>query len=113
MIDNPEHSRAAAYCAAALIRDRQMRGQPVPDWLRRHLARCEAALAMSRSGHEFDGVSSQFDPDDLIDAREAARMLGISKRQAQRLGHDLDGLIVGGRWVFKKATVVEYAEAKR
>jgi hypothetical protein len=112
MTESSEHSRAAAYCAAALIRDRQLRGQPVPDWLRRHLARCEAAIAMPRSGHEFDCASSQLNPDDLIDAREAARMLGISKRQAQRLGHDLNGLIIGGRWVYRKATVLEYAEAK-
>jgi hypothetical protein len=109
----PEDSRAAVYCASAIVRDRQLRGQPVPDWLRRHLARCEAALVKSRSRHEFDRASSQLDPDDLIDAREAALMLGIGKRQAQRLGHDLDGLIVGGRWVFRKSTVAEYAEAKR
>jgi hypothetical protein len=113
MNDDPEHSHAAAYCAAELIRDRQRRGQPVPNWLRQHLARCEAAVAVSRSGHEFDGVPSQLDPDNLIDAREVARMLGISKRQAQRLAHDIDGLIISGRWVFRKATVMEYAEARK
>jgi hypothetical protein len=111
MID--EHSHAAAYCAAELIRDRQRRGQPVPEWLRRHLARCEAAVAVSRSGHEINGDTSQLDRDDLIDAQEAARMIGISKRQAQRLAHDICGLLIGGRWVFNKATVAEYAEARR
>jgi Helix-turn-helix domain len=118
VIDNfaqpPEHFRAAVYCASAVIRDRQLRGQPVHDWLRRHLARCEAAVAMSRSGQEFEGAPSQLDDlEDLIDVRKVASMLGISKRQAQRLGRDLDGVRIGGRWVFRKATVREYMEAKR
>lgn len=67
---------------------------------------------MSRSGHGLRGDYPQLDADDLIDANEVARMLGCSKRQARRHARDLDGQIIGGRWVFRKAAVAEYAEGR-
>lgn len=105
--------RAAYYCAAALIRDRQLRGEPVPTWLRQHHEWCESALAVSQTGHELGQDASQLEQDDLIDAKEAAVMLGRSKRQAVRLANDLDGRIVSGRWIFSRHAVADYVEGMR
>jgi hypothetical protein len=107
--------QAAYYCAAALIRSRRRTGEPIPDWLRQHHAQLDAEIraSMSRSGHESACGQGQLRQEELISAREAAEILSISKRQAQRLACDLDGRIVGARWLFKKATVIEYAEGKR
>ncbi|CPR11950.1 hypothetical protein BN971_03243 [Mycobacterium bohemicum DSM 44277] len=51
--------------------------------------------------------------DELITAKEAAEVLGLSKRQCQRIAADLGGRIVGGRWLFGRAAVSEYAEGRR
>jgi len=48
----------------------------------------------------------------LITAKEAALMLGCSKRTVLRLAADLDGRNVGGRLLFEQATVAEYVEGK-
>jgi hypothetical protein len=46
----------------------------------------------------------------LITAREAAAILGLSKRQVQRLAADLDGSqLICGRWLFEASAVTEYA----
>jgi len=50
--------------------------------------------------------------DTLITARETAELPGKSKRQCQRIAADLDGKIIGGRWLFSRAAVIDYAEEK-
>ncbi|WP_072688413.1 hypothetical protein [Rhodococcus marinonascens] len=54
-----------------------------------------------------DSVHAIIDP---IGAEEVAGMHGCSARQARRLAPDLDGRISGGRWVFDRRTVTEYAQ---
>ena len=103
---------AALYVAAEVIRSRQRTGQPVPTWLRRHFNRLDTEIRVLQSGHESDGDTGQSDQEQLITAREAAAILGCSKRQAQRLAADLDGQIVGGRWLFKLNTVTKYAQGR-
>jgi hypothetical protein len=49
---------------------------------------------------------------ELISAREAATILELCKRQAQRLGPEL-GDFVDGRWVFPRSAVEEYANGRR
>lgn len=108
-----EHLRAAYYCAAAVIRSRQRSGEPIPEWLRRHYRRLDEHINMSRSGqfgHESDSSGGQLEDDTLITAREAAELLGKSKRQCQRIAADLGGHIVGGRWLFRRAAVIEYTK---
>jgi len=105
-----EHLRASYYCAAALIRTRQRSGEPIPEWLRRHYRRLDAA--MSRPGHESGSDGEQLEDDTLITARETAELPGKSKRQCQRIAADLDGKIIGGRWLFSRAAVIDYAEEK-
>lgn len=100
---------AAYHCAAEVIRRRRLTGQPVPAWLRQHYAELDAAVRMSRSGHESDSATAELEPVDQITANEAAAIVGKSKRQTQRLAADLGGRIVGGRWLFDRAAVTEYA----
>ncbi|WP_448459482.1 helix-turn-helix domain-containing protein [Mycobacterium syngnathidarum] len=47
-----------------------------------------------------------------IDTDEASRILGCSTRHVRRRASDLDGIRIGGRWIFQRRTVVEYAEEK-
>ncbi|RFZ48240.1 hypothetical protein MSS2_04756 [Mycobacterium marinum] len=99
--------RAAYYCAAEVIRHRRRTGQPLPDWLRRHYAALDAAVLMSRSRHESESVPAQLGQEQIT-AQEVADMLGCSKRQTLRLAADLDGRIVGGRWLFPRSAVGQY-----
>jgi excisionase family DNA binding protein len=108
-----DEARAAYYCAAALIRHRQRSGEPIPDWLRRHFGQLDAQIRASQSGQEWDCGAEELSQDKLITAREAAQVLGCSKRQVQRLAGDLDGQIIGGRWLFSSSAVAEYAEGRR
>jgi len=106
--------RAAYYCAAEVLRTRNLSGQPIPLWLRRHYAKLDTGIrSMSESGHESDCDSTQLETDGLITAREAAVMLGRSKRQVQRIAADLGGQNIAGRWLFNPAAVREYAEEMR
>lgn len=106
--------RAAYYCAAEVVRRRQLVGQPIPEWLHRHFDQLDAEVRLSRSGQEFDIAVGQLahsgpTSPSLISAHEAAQILGISKRQVQRLAADLDGQLIGGRWLFERETVETYA----
>ncbi|MFF5201752.1 helix-turn-helix domain-containing protein [Micromonospora parva] len=56
-------------------------------------------------------VPASTQPTEPADAKEAARMLGITDRQVRNLGHRLDGRKVGGTWVFDRDLVA--AEAAR
>lgn len=109
-MSSDEHLQASLYCAAELIRSHQRTSRPIPDWLRRHHARLDA---LSQLGQENDSDTEQLDDDKLITAREAAQMLGVSKRQCQRIAADLDGELIGGRWLFGRNAVVQYAEGRR
>ena len=105
--------RADYYCVAEVVRHRQRTGEPIPDWLCRHFDRLDAEIRVSESGHESDSDTGQLEQDELITAREVSQMLGCSKRQAQRLASDLEAQIVGGRWLFRRSSVADYAEGRR
>jgi hypothetical protein len=68
---------------------------------------------MSHEGHESDRVGAALDTDDLVTTGEAANLLGLSDRQTRRLRSDLDGEMVAGRMVFRRATIIEYAQERR
>jgi hypothetical protein len=104
--------KAAYYCAAELLRDRRRRGQPIPQWLHRHFSALDAQIRMSSSGQEFGCGGERLEPENWITAKEAALMLGCSRRHATRLAADLDGRMIGGRFLFDRRTVADYAEEK-
>lgn len=106
-------TRQVLYCCAELLRQRTAGKYPGPQpWLTRLVRRLELELAVSESGHESGCSEEELNAEHLISAREAANILGLSKRQTQRLATDLDGRLIGARWVFPLQCVTEYAEAK-
>jgi helix-turn-helix protein len=83
---------------------------PIRRWLPAHLEKLAAELAMSHLGHQSDSDPAELHPDEPITAAQAAAILGLSRRQVQRIARTLDGRIVCGRWLFNKQTVIDYAE---
>lgn len=75
----------------------------------------EHQKAASTSGNEELprdlNVPRSVQPTEPADAKEAARMLGVTDRQVRNLGYRLDGRKVGGSWVFDRDLVA--AEAAR
>ena len=106
--------RAAYFCAAEVLRARRRAGQPIPPWLRRHYTELDQQIRLSQPRHEFGCGGEQSEPENYwVTAREAALMLGRSKRTVLRLAADLDGRMIGGRLLLDRRTVANYAEAKR
>jgi hypothetical protein len=50
--------------------------------------------------------------EELIDTTEAAAILHCSPQWVRRIRDELGGRNVGGRWLFPRRSVVEYAERK-
>ncbi|UGQ58967.1 hypothetical protein LSF60_05495 [Rhodococcus pyridinivorans] len=78
---------------------------------------CQAAVehleTLSDSRHD-DTTSAlvQQDSSQHIGTKEAAAMLGVTQRQAQRLAPTLEGRrLASGAWVFDRDTVAAYAHA--
>lgn len=105
--------RAAYYCASEVLRSRRLRGQPVPPWLAALVGRLDDEVRASRTRQEIVGEQPQLEPKAWIGSAEAAALLGWSRRQVQRRAADLDGSRIGGRWLFREAVVIEYAEGRR
>ncbi|MEZ0382170.1 helix-turn-helix domain-containing protein [Mycobacterium sp. pW045] len=109
---NETEVQACYYGLAHFMRQQRIRQRPVPRSVELLYRRIDAAIRtpVSDSGHQISAVPTQSDV--WITAREAADILGVSKRQAQRLHADLDGQLIGGRWLFKRETVQEYAHER-
>lgn len=107
----PEDLRACRYVAAETIRTRQQLHIPIPNWLRGLDRNLDTELrAMSAHGPE----SEAHEPDsEMVGTAEAARILGCSTRHVRRLAADLDGQRTGRDWIFRRATVTEYATARK
>lgn len=108
-----DETEAALYCCNELIDRRRRAGVPVPAWMIQLARRLDLTSALSSTGHESGGGSESLNSDLHVGSREAAAILGLSTRTVRRLAPDLDGQIIGGRMVFKRSTVVEYAEGRR
>jgi hypothetical protein len=105
----------AYYCAATAIRRRHDRRQPIPDILQRHFKRLALAIACMdepagfADETDFGGTPPESRHDDRIGAAETARIIGCSPQWVRRIRADLDGEIVGGRYVFSRSIVESYA----
>ncbi|MCV7088888.1 helix-turn-helix domain-containing protein [Mycobacterium interjectum] len=106
--------RQLSYCVGEELRARAAgKGPGVQPWIRKLSQHLDIAVAMSESGHESDCDAPQSEISDSISAREAATVLKLSKRQAQRLGPEIPGAkVVGGRWLFPRQAVEEYARGR-
>lgn len=103
--------RTALWAIEELRRRRRLVGQPVPA----ALAELHTHLAMSAHGQpaEVPAAPSTPRPVEVIDAQEAATILGISARHVRRLAADLGAHRIAGRWVFNRQNVIDYAEGRR
>lgn len=99
---------AARYCAR--ITASLYRGREIPERIRAHLDWLSSDHGTESSARE---PHSNHDDLDLIGVATAARILGVSQRYVRRIHADLDGVRIDGRfWIFDRAAVVAYAQAK-
>lgn len=96
------------YVLRDMIARRRLRGEPVPA----QFVTFHAQLLASACGTETQAALQESGDGDLIDSAEAASILGYTPRWVRHIRRDLDGEMVGGRWVFRRQTVVGYAELK-
>lgn len=109
----PRQWRHALFCAAEELRARQAGKPPGPQpWNAELLRALELEIAVSESGRDSADAQQDSEVDRWITARQAADILGLSKRQTQRLAADLQGERVDGRWQFRRSTVMAYAEGR-
>ncbi|GAC81154.1 hypothetical protein SAMN04488550_1172 [Gordonia malaquae] len=102
-----DQARLIVYVTAEFVRRRQLTGQPIPEQVRRLLAEASAYGTSERPQEQHS------EPDDLIDTETASRILRCTSRNVRRIATDLDGEQVAGRWIFRRATVNEYAHLKQ
>lgn len=106
-------AQTAAQAVLIAIRARRLSGYSTT-----HLDTIASAL-MTASGHTATTLSTIADSVDVPDVPptmpvpDAARFLGISKRQARRLAPGLGGRKVGGRWLLDPQAVTEHQEGQR
>ena len=110
------HGTAArALCEAVLIAERARRSSGLP--LSRDYATIVAELHAAMSATGQSDVRSVPDPKNdvvqpTVPIEQAAKELGISKRQVRRLAPDLGGRIVGGRWLLDQQAIREHIEGR-
>ncbi len=108
----------AWWCATIAIRTRRENNQPIPEQLRRHLARLDLAIGCTSNpagfADETNSITSQPQSthDDLIDAAQAAAIIGRSAQWVRRIHADLDGQFIAGRWLFPRRVVETYAQER-
>lgn len=107
---------AARYCALLTRSHYAQNGVELPESLRRHIDSLTNTspehFGGSLCGSSSEAAQSDSSHDDLIDAAQAAAILGCSARWVRRIHTDLDGQQICGRWTFSKRAVVDYAAAK-
>jgi hypothetical protein len=102
------------YCVADVIRGRQRRYQPIPEWMRHAYAKLDYHIRMtSRQRHGSDDAEGQLEADSWIGSRQTAAILGWDIRRVQRCASDLDGRKISNRLMFRESKVLEYAEGLR
>jgi len=106
-------ARVAAQGLLIAIRARRLSGYGIG-----HLDAIAAAL-VSASGHADGHISADADsvgvPDipPTMPVEDAARALGLSKRQTRRLAPNLGGRLIGSRWLLDAQAVTEHIEGSR
>jgi hypothetical protein len=101
---------AALFAVGDLVARRRLANRPVPA----EVVALHRVLAVASDCGTEIGSGPEELGDDLIDADQAAEILGCTGRwvRSRRIRADLDGQKVGGAWVFRRQAVVEYARAR-
>lgn len=100
---------AALYVVHDLVYRRRLAGRSIPTEV---AALYRRLLVTSSDGTKSHVPPEELDANDLIDTTAAAEILGCSTRWVREIRCDLDGQNCGGRWLFRRQTVVEYAALK-
>ena len=99
----------ALYAVRDLISRRILGNNPVPPGMRRLCLDLEAASA---HGSKDEAAQPEWETEELIDTTEAAAILNCSTRWVRQIRNDLDGRNISGRWIFRRQTVIDYADMK-
>lgn len=109
----------AYYLVSSALRAARRGSTPPPDRmlaLQRALATAaEQVRETSPTGHDdvaCPSTGAQSESTEDIGTEAAATLLGLGRRQVQRLAGDLDGRRVGRSWVFDRRAVESYAHAR-
>lgn len=110
-----EHIAVLRYAVATAVREKRRVGMaPSPALVELHQAAEHAyRQAMSLTRHDDTPPAPVEQPSTWIDTDQAARILGVTRRQAQRLARTLDARRVGQAWTFDPDRVHEYQRKKR
>lgn len=106
-------ARATAQAVLIAIRARRLSG-----YASGHLDSIAEAL-VTASGQPDGRIEPNADSVDVPDipptvpVEDAARTLGLSKRQTRRLARNLGGRLIGGRWLLDAQAVTEHAEGQQ
>lgn len=105
----------AIWCADQELEGRKDGTRPggVKAWNGELLRALQFQLSVSQSGHETGCSRAQSETDKWISTRETALLLGLSKRQVNRLADDLEAEWLDGRRMFRESLVLEYAKGRR
>jgi hypothetical protein len=108
---NRDEVNTAYHCVAAVIRG--FNTAPPPWAVRQLYERLNAELRRpSQSGPECCCGGEQSEAEKLISSRQAAELLGYSKRHVNRIAESLGGQVVDGSRVFRLSQVLDYAEGR-
>jgi hypothetical protein len=105
-----ETLRANYYCASAEIRRRVRLGQPIPDWLRRHVETLDAAIRSVAHTGQDSGVDLQHSEDgDHIGTADVARLTGLPLRSViRRSRDDFGAVLIGKSLVYRRSVIEQY-----
>jgi hypothetical protein len=104
-----DQCRLALHIVRDLITRRTLGGNSVPPGTYRLYHDLEVA---SVYGTESVAALKESVPEEYIDTTEAAAILNCSTRWVRQIRSDLEGRNISGRWIFRRQTVVDYADMK-
>jgi hypothetical protein len=106
----PEQIGLLTWAVRDVISRRRLDGRA--SWATMHSLEALYHRITSADGSETTSTPEELYEDDLIDTTAAAAILGCSTRWIREIRADIDGRKVGGRWVFPRQVVTQYAELK-
>ncbi|MGV0607376.1 hypothetical protein [Mycolicibacterium sp. XJ1904] len=65
-------------------------------------------LLMFAGEHDSNSATGELNLDDLLGAKAVAAELGCSPQHVGRIADDIGGVVVEGRWVFRRQDVETY-----
>lgn len=109
-----QDARTVAYLLGALARERRIYGRPVPnevDALQRRIEK--QVLTVTRSRQPAKSTQRQSEAMEHVGTEWVAARLAWSRSKVLRNHSELDGEIVGGAYVYPRATVERIAHEQK